>query len=104
MCVIVFSGKRETTLYETGINVFVKEEGNVSDDDYFQRNSKGKRYPGGPTCTFQGVEVPCLTRWSKKGSITSEILVNILKMLDHLGVFDCSKGSCPFLLLDGHGS
>ena len=105
MCVIIFSGTRETKLYKTGMDVFTKEKSSVSGDDYFQKNSgKCKQFPGRSTCTFQGVEAPCLIRWSKKGSIASEILVNILKTLDHLGVFDCSKGARPFLLLDRHGS
>ena len=104
MCVIIFSRKREIKLYETGMDVFTKKEGSVSDDNYLKNSGKVKRYPGGPTCRFQGVEVPYLARWSKKGSITSEILVNILKTLDHLGVFDRSKRAHPFLLLDGHGS
>ena len=105
ICVIIFSGKRGNGLLETGIDVFAKTYGDVSDTNYFERNSSAnKRLPGGPTCKFQGKEVPCLTRWSDKGSITSVILVNILGTLDHIGVFDRSNGKLPSLLLDGHGS
>ena len=72
---------------------------------YFQKEQRrNRKFPGGPTCTFQGKEIPCLTRWSPKGSITAEILIDILATLDHHGVFKRSQGRMPFLLLDGHGS
>ena len=34
----------------------------------------GKRFPGGPSCTFCGKVIPALITTSPKGSITSEIL------------------------------
>lgn len=105
MYVIIFSRKKENRLWETGIDVFAKTEGDVSDANYFKNNSgANKRFPGGPSCIFQGKTVSCLTRWSEKGSITSAILVDILATLDHIGVFDSSNGKLLFLLLDGHGS
>ena len=105
MCVVIFAGERRTPIYETGMDVFAEKIGEVTDDDYFLKNTgKDKRYPGGPTCTFQGKEVPCLTRWSPKGSITSDILIDILATLDRLKVFDRSNSKLHFLLLDGHGS
>ena len=105
MCVIIFAGLREQAVIETGMDVFAQQEGEVSDDDFFVKNSgSGKRFPGGPTCTFQGKEVACLTRWSPKGSITSDILIDIVSSLDYLEVFDRSNGRQPLLLLDGHGS
>ena len=87
------------------MDIFAEQEGEVSDDDYFKKNSgKNKRYPGGSTCIFQGIEVPCLTQWIPKGSITSAILINMLATLDHLKVFDRTGGRKLFLLLDVHGS
>ena len=72
MCVIIFSRNQETHLYECRMDVFLETEGDMGDDDYFERNSgPAKRYPGGLTYSFQGKDVPCLTRWIKKGSITS---------------------------------
>ena len=88
MCVIIFVGKRKQAVVETGIDVFAPGEGDVRDDDFFKKNSgANKKNPGGPTCTFQGKEIPYLTRWSPKGSITAEILIDILATLDHHGVF-----------------
>jgi len=52
---------------------------------FFANNSgKGKRFPGGSTCNFKGVEVPCFCRWSKKGGITTTILTDMLKHLTPL--------------------
>ena len=48
--------------------------------------------------------MPCLTRWSPNGSITSAILIDILATLDHIKCIDRSSGRKPFLLVDGHGS
>ena len=51
-----------------------------------------------------GIKVPTLVRWSPKGSITSEFLVDICATLDHLKVFNRDDGAKPFILLDGHQS
>ena len=37
MCVVIFAGTRENRLWETGIDSFAETEGDVSDDDYFQK-------------------------------------------------------------------
>ena len=89
MCVVIMDGERPKAEVKIGIDMFATAIGSVSDDDYFEKNTcKGKKIPCGPTCTVGGVEVPTLVRWSPKGSITSEILVNICGTLDHLNVFD----------------
>ena len=70
-------------MVETGMDIFAEQEGEISDDDYFKKNSgKNKQYLGGSTCTCQGIEVPYLTQWSPKVSITSAILIDILVILD----------------------
>ena len=87
------------------MDVFAEQEGEVSNDDCFKRNSgENKRYLGGYTCTFQEIEVPYLTQWSPKGPITSAIQIDILATLDHLKVFDRAEGRKPCSLLDGHWS
>jgi hypothetical protein len=61
MCVLILAGVRKNLIYECGMDIFAEEIGEVTDDDYFAKNcGKGKKYPGGPTCVFQGKEVPCL--------------------------------------------
>jgi len=37
ICVVIFLGKRENRLWETGIDVFPKTEGDVSDANYFEK-------------------------------------------------------------------
>jgi len=105
MCVIIFAGIQSQAVVETGMDIFAEQEGEGSDDNYFKNNNgENKQYPGGPTCNFQGTEVPCLMRWIPKGSITSAILIDILATLDHLKVLDRVGGRKTFLLLDGHRS
>ena len=106
LCLVIFAGVQEALSLESGINPFVTQTyGDASDDDYFDRNyGPGKLFPGGPTCKFQGKEIPCMVRWTPKGSITSAILAEALAHIDSYGVFDRSNGKNPFLLLDGHQS
>ena len=107
MCIVIFAGEKASTILETGMDIFAQVIGNEKEDDFFDKNyGPGKLYPGGPTCEFKGKKIPCLVRWSPKGSITSEILVDILKTLDYLNIFvdERAQGKKPFLLLDGHGS
>ena len=105
MCIVIFAGNKEHAIVETGLDLSAPTIGSPNDADFVEKNSgKGKRFPGGPTCQFKGKTIPCLCRWSKKGSITAEILRAILATLDHLKVYDRSTGAKPFLLLDGHRS
>jgi hypothetical protein len=70
-----------------------------------EANSHGidKFYPYGPTCVVGGKSVEAYVTCSESGSITSDILTNVLKYLDKKLDFDRSEAD-PFLLLDGHGS
>ena len=105
MCICIFKGKNHQPDVELGFDPFVPINGKEGDKDYYERNiGDGKSFPGGPTCNFRGKDVPCFVRFFPSGSITAEILVEILKELDHLGIYDRSKGEIPFLILDGHGS
>ena len=105
MCCVIFTGVRANAMCETGLDLSVDTVGDPSDDDFFEKNSgKGKRFPGGPSCSVRGIEVPCFCRWSKKGGITTDILTDILKELDHRNLFPRLNDLTPFVLLDGHGS
>ena len=107
ICVIIFAGVERIPLVETGLDLSAPVVGNVEDCDFFKDNSGlGKRFPGGPTCHYKGHNVPCLHRWSKKGVITTDILVDILKALNERHIFDEDRenGVKPLLLVDGHGS
>ena len=106
MCVLIIEGKKENKLSECGMDIFAEKIGDVSDEGFFEASSgAGKRFPGGPSCLFQGKTIPCLVCFTPSGSITSEILRDILATLYFLKVFSRVGGRrWPFLLLDGHGS
>jgi hypothetical protein len=69
-----------------------------------QINGVDHIFPFGPTCTFNGVEVPTFVTCSENGSITSQLLNNMLSKMYDYCLFDCSNRINPFLLCDGHGS
>jgi hypothetical protein len=48
--------------------------------------------------------MPCCVSSSPKASITSTLLVDMLKELEKQCLFDHSSGKPPFLLLDGYHS
>ena len=105
MCIVIIAGIKRSVLVETGLDVTADLVGTYGDVNFMKDNSgPGKRFPGGPTCEYKGKQVPCLFRFSEKGGITSEILIDILKALDTLGVFDANRanGIKPLLLVDGH--
>ena len=105
LCLIIISGVREHLNIETGIDPTKPILGDVNDENFIEQNfGPDKLFPGGPTCQFNGKEIPCMVRWSPKGSITSQILADSLAHIDSFQVFDRSNGMTPFLLLDGHNS
>jgi hypothetical protein len=67
-------------------------------------NGVDRMFPFGPTCTFNGSQVPTFIACSKNDSITSQLLTNMLSKMDDLELFNQSSGVNPFLLCDGHGS
>ena len=106
MCILIIQGKQKDLSVETGIDITVVPEGDPKDGDtyFFNNSGPGKYFPGPPTCTFHGKEIPALVRWNESGSITSEILVEAISTLDVMNVVERDNGKKPFLLLDGHDS
>jgi hypothetical protein len=58
----------------------------------------------GPTCTFNGKNVPCFVCSSPKASISSQFLSDMLEFMDELKIFSQTTNLKQFLLLDGHHS
>ena len=105
LCLIIIAGIKQLYDVESGIDLDATPIGDHSDRDYFIKNKgKGKLFPMGPEWTFNGNTIPCMVRWSQSGSITSEMLRDVLRTINHYQVMDQSSGRLLFLLLDGHGS
>ena len=81
-------------------------EGSIEDQDYFWKNSNGmkKRYPMGPTCTYKGRQVPCCVVCNETDTITSSILLSVLKHIDKYAPLKRSPGNYRFIVLDRHRS
>jgi hypothetical protein len=87
----------------TGFNPLSKDAEDVSisdikvlEDEIEQRkdehsNGVDRMFPFGPTCSFNGTEVPTFVTCSKNGT-------NMLCKMDDLKLFDRSDGVRPFLL------
>jgi hypothetical protein len=107
--VVIFQGKSSEVPgnWADGIDVRVEplrgENGKIRTDG--SNFGKGKYFPRGPTCTFRGKDIPCLTYITESGGINGDILVDILRTLDELDVFPrVPGGPVPFLIIDGHES
>ena len=59
MCAAIFAGKRRSPVVELVINLFTDKIRTDLNEDYIAKHSgPGKRFPGGPTCTYQNNNVP----------------------------------------------
>ena len=119
MCVVIVAGKQHDILVELGVDFEKLKDLNMDlgiddvdtiDDRLLQlieeNTGEGKLFPGIPSCTYKGKEIPGYVAFSESGGITPTILTNIFRRLDNLHIFDedRSNGIIPFVLLDGHGS
>jgi hypothetical protein len=102
-CVIIIAAATVTAKDIMGLQPWAEAIGDPSVD--MEANSHGpeKYYPYGPTCTVLGKSVPAFVTCSESGSITSNILMDVLKHIDNCLRWDRTEAK-PFLLLDGHGS
>ena len=113
MCVVIIKGKKREVLVESGIEW---DKLNDIDDTHMQEKSDyvffednfgdDKLFPGGPTCTFKGKQVPAFITFTESGGIDGYTLTTIFKKLDALDLYteDRKNGLIPFALLDGHQS
>jgi len=105
MCVIIIEGKLPNGSIEAGVDIRIQPNGKSTDKDFIFNNSgKGKHFPGGPECVYRGKTVPALARWHESASITSEILVDMLKTIDEMELINRNNDAKPLVLLDGHRS
>ena len=106
MCVLIIQGKEPNLSVETGIDVTINPDGNPEDVDFFfNNNGPGKYLPRGPVCNYRGKKnIPTMIRWNKSATVTSDILDDMLKILDFLDVIRRDGKRRTFLLIDGHKS
>ena len=80
MCAIIFAAKTLEDEWVLGLDPFAEW---VGDENNLLANSgKNKRYPQGPVCTVDGVNLPTYCKASENGSITAELLVGMLAHMD----------------------
>jgi hypothetical protein len=103
LCIVIFAGAEVDTKVRMGLQPWCDVEEDLMKNLEENSNGLDKYFPFGPTCSVNGKDIPCYVTTAENGSITSEILVNVLKHIDSFNVFDCTE-AYPFLLLDGHGS
>jgi hypothetical protein len=102
LCAIIFAAKELEEQWVLGLDPQALW---IGDKDNLEGNTgEGKRYPQGPVCNINGKEVPTFCCCSESGSITGDLLVEMLRHIDKYKVFDRADGIDPFLILDGHGS
>jgi hypothetical protein len=110
LCVIILKSEKPVEeipiSWKWGIDITknVDNNGTCQAELFDQNCGEDKIICGGPKCTFQGKDLPCFIGTSPKASITSQMLADILKFLDGIGLYDRTTGKTPFLLVDGHHS
>ena len=102
MCAIIFAAKEMDESWVLGFDPDADWHGD--ENNIIGNAGRGKRFPMGPSCTFNGITVPTFCCCSENGSLNADLLVAMLSTMDKLSVFDRSEGVPPFLLLDRHGS
>ena len=102
MCAVMIAIETLSIEDRLGIDIFAEcDEYILSEANY----GPGRYFPGGPKCIFNGNNITCYINASPKGSMTSDILADMLKWNDKKTVYPHQKdGPIPFLLLDGYGS
>ena len=77
MCEITFAAKELEESLVLGFDPTVEWKG--AEDNIEAYTGRNKRYPMGPSCVFNGIDIPAFRCCSKNGLITAELLVEMLK-------------------------
>ena len=102
-CVIIIAAAQVTAKDIMGLQPWVQTIGDPSVNIEDNSHGPNKYYPYGPTCSVGGRSIPAVVTCSESGSITSNILMDVLQHIDRCLSWDRTEAT-PFLLLDGHGS
>jgi len=102
MCCIIFAAQELDPAWVLGLDLFAPWA--CKETDMKGNTGKGKWHPLKPECEFMGKWIPTFCCCSKNGSITSDLLTEVLHTIDKIGFYDRSNNIPPFLILDRHGS
>ena len=105
MCAIIFAAKELEYGWVQGLDVFADWVWEKDKNLISNTGGEGKQHLQGPAvCEFHRQKLPTMCCCSESLSITANLLVAMLKVIDKSEVFDRTEGIAPFLLLlDGHG-
>jgi hypothetical protein len=108
MCAIILKSKKDIADIPANIKLGIDRSIEIATGESrletIQANLRNDVMIGGPKCTYKDKIIPCFVGASPNASITSQMLADMLGVLDNSGVFNREDGSTPFLLLDGHHS
>ena len=108
MCAIILKSMKDVKDIPLTITqgIDITKEMHHDDDvlELLRKNKESGALEGGPKCYFNNKEISTFVCSSPNASITSELLRDMIKMMDSYPIFDRSTGIQPFLLADGHGS
>ena len=102
-CVVIMVCQEVEAKHIMGIQPWAVIEGNLIKNVEANSHGHNKYFLHGPTCFYNGNNIPCYVTCSEHGSIMNEILADIMNHLDSKIQFDRTDAKL-FMLLDGHGS
>ena len=104
-CYIIFASKEQNHQVEIRVDFAKQIPRDITNSLFFNNKfSNHEPFASNPACQFHRVIVPYFVFWSKKGSISSAILADILREIDPRNLFDRSAGITLFILFGGYGS
>ncbi len=84
MCTLIFTAMEMQDEWIYGFDPFIDWIG--GENDIHENMGEGKAYLMGPDCIFNGKKIPCFCCCSESGSITGQLLVQMLQAMDALEV------------------
>lgn len=104
MYVIIFAAKQMSFISRFGLDL--RSETKYDKDKPLEEQvGAGMPFPGAPKTTFRGVEMEAFITHNESGSMTGDILAQVLQRIDGSGIYSRTEhGPRPFFLVDAHGS
>ena len=100
MCAVIIAAMKLSAVDITGFNPLAEGGEVVMNEETM--GGMDKLFPCGPVCELNGKNVSTYVSCTENGSITSELLADMLQKIDDSGVYAPDKEKV--LLMDGHNS